>query len=167
MIVLCFAAFTFDCFASDYALHIWGYHSTSVDINLYNLSSIYSTPFNDAKNSWNNAAIPCSVYSSPYSSNYLYDIAYDSTYIAQYLVYEYSYADPGHITTRFNIVLNNNYVMTMQTREKQSVIAHEIGHAFGLYDYDAVSTVLMSHARNRYSLYTPKSGDIAGVNASW
>ncbi|WP_010248588.1 hypothetical protein [Acetivibrio cellulolyticus] len=167
LIGLCCTVFSFNCFASNYALHVWGYNSTSVDINLYNLSSVYSTAFSNAKSSWNNVDTPCSIYSSPYSSNYIYDIAYNSTYLSQYLVYENDYTDPDHITTRFNIKINNNYVMTMQTQEKGSIIAHEIGHAFGLNDYDAVSTVLMSHTRNRYSLYSPKTGDIEGVNASW
>lgn len=53
---------------------------------------------------------------------------------------------------------------TTSANFKRSVAGHELGHAICLDDYNSVTTVLMSHIRNRDTLYTPQMYDIYGVN---
>ena len=44
----------------------------------------------------------------------------------------------------------------------QSVAAHQLGHPYGLGDLSSGNS-LMSHARNRNTIYKPQTDDINGI----
>ena len=60
-------------------------------------------------------------------------------------------------------------LMNSSNQLRISVIVHEIGHLFGLIDYETAEGTLlgdnslMSYARNRENIYTPQSFDIRNV----
>ncbi|MEN6430455.1 MAG: hypothetical protein ABFC80_06390, partial [Coriobacteriales bacterium] len=154
--------------AFGYGLWNYGYRSRSVCCNtVTNVSSGYVTPVSRAITAWNRAGTPCTFTggSAPYA-NILYTRSYADAWRGLYGVKTMSNSDPYHRCTSFFILINRRICDAQSTNYKQSVVAHEIGHSYGLADI-TVGSALMNTNRNRNFIYTPQLDDKNGVAASW
>ena len=66
--------------------------------------------------------------------------------------------------TKYTAYLNTNTSQLSKTNWARSSAAHEIGHAIGLAHVSS-AYALMSHARDRSTIYTPQADEKAGVKA--
>ena len=78
----------------------------------------------------------------------------------------YEYVVAGRATT-FTIYLNDYNIEKKSDQYKQSVIVHELGHAFCLDDNPPESLSIMRYDRNREIIIIPQTDDINGVNAAY
>ena len=70
----------------------------------------------------------------------------------------------GEITA-YRAYLNTNASSSLsKTNWGRSTACHELGHPLGLNDLSS-GNALMSHARNRSSIYSPQTDDLNGINA--
>lgn len=119
---------------------------------------------------WNNNAEfwvdgSCTGGSAPYE-NIVYTGEYQDTWVGRIGVEIPSNpSDPNHQAQSFDIYINQRLCDSEGTNYKQSVMSHEIGHAFGL-DH-STATAIMNHSRDRNTVYIMQSDDISGLNASW
>ncbi len=153
-----------------YSLNNTGYYNSSIDMKWDSgLNSDYRTATANAIDEWNSKNIsPVSYYTSINSLNVIYQTNNLGTGVyGQYSAWSGS-SDPNHTTLRFDITyakfecegLNKTW------RTPQSTGVHELGHAAGLADLSS-GTAIMNTSRNRESIFTPRTDDVNGVNASW
>jgi predicted Zn-dependent protease len=165
IIVLVLSAIVFILQVSAYSLNVDGYYRTSIPLNT-NVSSTFRNPIETACDDWNNASIPCDIaYSTAPLRNRCVIYNVNDTWYGAYAVYAQDNTDPNHITSQFELWINQ-YRTGTTYNIIQSVACHELGHAFGLTDLSS-GTAIMNNNRNRSTVYTAKTDDINGVNASW
>ena len=141
-----------------YALTGWKFSTISESYkwgnNISKVSSSYKNAFIKAVDSWNNAVNvkysyhynsknTCDTYSKSSNSEYGTTV---TTYNSNKKVVEFH----SKINSANTNITGNVY---------QSVAAHELGHPYGLGDLSSGNS-LMSHARNRNTIYKPQTDDI-------
>lgn len=154
--------------ASAYSLMSDGYYRKSLGINTTSFtSSTYDTAINRAVSSWNNAGVGVSIAggSAPYANAMFTQALGDGAY-GLYVPLRVSSAYYPHRTTQFSIIINSSRGARLGTNGKQSIVGHELGHAWGL-DEDQSNLALMNGLRNREVIYAPQHDDRYGVVASW
>lgn len=134
----------------------------------------WSSTVSNAAASWNNA-IPMQA-SMSYDANAPYTIFKVNKSWEEWSGYTKPYSVMGVYWTQLYTEINsyqtdtaNSYTWT----QKQGLIAHEMGHAFGLNDDDGYLLfgspicLMIGHDSVRHSLgvYGPQSDDVAGVKA--
>ncbi|WP_099203628.1 matrixin family metalloprotease [Miniphocaeibacter massiliensis] len=122
-------------------------------------NSKYETPYRNAQASWNSAYSKINWGNDNSSVSNVVVSNYPDSWFGRY--------SPGPIITSnkrvsiFNIYINDRTIPASYAF-RQSVIAHEMGHALNLGHTNNAYT-LMSHSRNRYIVYKPTSDEINGV----
>ncbi len=161
------ALLTFLLVASDafaFTLTVVGYQSKQIPVDRVTyVGYAYLTPAANAAASWTNAGVGITV-TSP-GANRIYTEYRADTW---YGLYDHlTHGGPQyHTCTAFRIVVNTMMCDSLTATGKQSVICHELGHAVGLGEGD-VPIAVMRQTRNRELIYTPKTDDKQGANASW
>lgn len=115
-----------------------------------------------ATNSQTNAIIG----TSTSSDNVVYAASYAVSWYGAYTPLTHSSTN----TTSFKVQLNSRTInrdCTDFNNFVTSVMVHELGHALGINDRYNVSTCIMGSTRDRNTLTTPQSDDIAGVSYIW
>lgn len=151
-----------------YVLTTDGYYRKSIGINTSaNVASTYGTVVSRAISSWNNSGVGVSITggSAPYA-NILYTQYLADTWYGAYMPQRLSNAYYPHTCTQFKVVVNTRTCANLGTNGKQSVVCHELGHAFGL-GHEIIKTAVMNPGRLRETVYTPQLDDKNGVVASW
>ncbi|KNZ70968.1 hypothetical protein Tfer_0037 [Thermincola ferriacetica] len=113
------------------------------------------------------------------------DVTMKENSASKYVIYKISdsakqWSGETNISTAYGITTSattkiNSYVMSNYTwTQKQSVIAHEMGHSLGLADnngyllFEKPEYICLmigyDYWRNKLGVYTPKTDDRAGVN---
>ena len=150
----------------------YGYYQKKVYIQNH-ASGIYGTAVTQAADNWNNSGISprsvvintassCGVYDDDFTADELLD--YSGSY-GLYMSLSYD-TNPCscHQTSIFNIFLNTE---TLTSSIVESTAAHELGHAFGLYDDHSSNSRLMSYSRDRTTVVSPNSDEVSTVLNLW
>lgn len=145
-------------FSNAYLNQNFGWQSTSIPVKNATSSS-YTTVVKNSIMAWNNA-IPGGV--NIYQSNTTDNTIYSGNYADSWVGY-YSYYTSDGKTYKFNIYLNDKFLLSQSNNYKQSTLVHELGHAFSLADNPPQKKSIMRYDRNRNKIYTPQSDDINGV----
>jgi len=153
-----------------YSLMTNGYWTSSIDMKFDSgLTSDYRTATSNAISAWNSKNIsPVNYNTKLDSANTVYQtLSLGTNKYGQYSSYNTG-SDPNHTATRFDITYCTMYCEGFNKTYKtpQSTGVHELGHAAGLDDLSSGSCIMNSN-RDRESIYTPKTDDVNGVNASW
>lgn len=179
-------------FMSSISVYAYDYNDLgyfNADIFLQNDLSTYSDEFEEAVALWNDAGVlERSIEVNTVSSSYIEDFDYadDEDYWYEdinevYATYEplsyYGYACSCHSVTSFKITLNEGEfaeisysTSTRNENARIGIIVHELGHAFGLIDYENGeywTTSVMDYRRVLYQIYAPQSRDVNNANACW
>ncbi len=153
-----------------YSLATWGFYGKDVPINTVGVHSAYATPLNNAINNWNFhnsiGAIPRKIIVGGAFNNRAITDYFGMDWFGYYGIRKTDNSYYPHTTTEFYLLLNRDLLDVESATFKQSVAAHEFGHAFGLADLSS-GTAIMNIKRNRNTLYTAQPDDINGVKASW
>ena len=150
----------------------YGYYQKNVYIQNH-ASGIYGTAVTQAAANWNNSNISprsviinttssCGVYDDDFTADELID--YSGSF-GVYLALSYD-TNPCscHQTSIFNIFLNTE---KLNQNIVESTAAHELGHAFGLYEDHSSTTRLMSYTRDRTTVVSPNSDEVSTVVSLW
>lgn len=146
-----------------------GFYQADVSINTALVGTAYSTVFSNAVNDWNSGSSTTgrevSFSTTILSPNIAVSQSYDDSFYGQYSPQSTSNTS-YHRATSFELRINTRTLSSQSSSVKQSVIAHEIGHAFALYDLSS-GEYLMSHARTRSSITGPGYFDFTDVGYFW
>lgn len=153
-----------------------GYNKNTIAYDSSKLDSNYTSALTSVKNSWNSKFYSGTfqLKSDTSSANLVVSSAL-STITYPNVTGMYSIITKNSNTwrkcTKFTITVNTNVTKTGATSNyKQSVLAHEFGHALSLKDLDTAGTTtykttsIMSYARNRETLIAGTTTDLAHVN---
>ena len=151
-----------------------GYYQETIYVK-NSATGIYSDKAYEAIRNWNNSSIsPRRIIVSTSASSRIYDDPFTNPQISDFsnslgLYYKYSSTTycSCHTALVFHIYINRSLVTEDNIGIATSVIAHELGHAFGLDDDNSLSTYLMSHRRDRTSVLFPTNAEVAGVLNYW
>lgn len=170
-------------FAYDY--NTLGYYNSTIFIK--NQLTKYTNEFSDAVGYWNNAGvIDRSITVNTVSSSFITNFRFSDYSNYWYLYYQqaegvyepltyYAYACSCHQVTSFQISISENemdnypFSESNNYKARTGTIVHELGHAFGLIDYDGEYPTysVMDWDHIRYLIYTPQQMDINNANACW
>lgn len=131
-------------------------------------TTIYNTAISNSKTAWVNTPTPVYFLSSNDTNHYhgIENYSTADTTNAYYSPGWLEYVFWGRATT-FTIYLNDYNLSTASNNYRQSVIVHELGHAFCLDDNPAESPSIMRYDRDREKLLVPQQDDIDGVNFAY
>lgn len=150
--------------ASAYTLWPYGYQSRTIPIDRVTyVGAAYLVPAVNAQNSWNSARIGITI-THPGVNKLYTGYRYDS-WFGKYDV-QLLGGPADHKATKFEIQINTRQCDALSAVGKQSVVAHELGHAIGLYEGN-VANMLMWNGRDHNAVYVPKSDDKIGAVDSW
>lgn len=167
-IILCLMlslSFSMVAYAASYIYYAGGLKNASVEVE--NRLS-YSTVYKNSVNVWNNTSTPVNITTVPGSGHsYVIDGVYDDTWYGLYTPKDRQYLVSGR-AGKFTIELNRSQLVSESDNFRQSVLVHELGHAFCLDDNPSSgNSSIMNYDRNRNTLIKPTSNDIAGVNNAY
>lgn len=121
----------------------------------------------NARSVWNATPTPVWITEVPGSGHsWETDWLYDGNWYGMYTVVTRKYIFWGR-ATKFKIELNRRTLLGQSNNFWQSVLVHELGHAFCLNDNplpNSPNSSIMNYSRDRSILITPQSDDIDGVN---
>lgn len=141
-----------------------GYYHSVVNVNAKILNnSKYITPYRNAMASWNSATSRIRWGNANASSNLIYVSGWAN--VNWFGEYKGFGSSSNGRATRFTIKINDNNIPG-DNRFRQSVIAHEMGHALCL-NHTTHHPSIMNSNRNRRMIITPFSDDIRGVNYAY
>ncbi|MFG1872897.1 zinc metalloprotease [Micromonospora arborensis] len=128
-----------------------------ISIYPYNYNSTWMSPLDRSLSNWNVTASPAYFYKDTLSSSTLTVTSYSDTWYGYYQACGTTcmYVRVNSRTINRDASNFSNFVT--------SVVVHELGHALNLAHNDLTS--IMNHGRNRNSMTTPQSHDVADVNA--
>ena len=167
-VILCLMlsfAFSTVVYAASYIYYDGGLKSASVEVE-NRLSK--STVYNNSVNAWNNTSTPVDITTVAGSGHsYVIDGVYNDTWYGLYTPKNRQYLVSGR-AGKFTIELNRRELVSESNNFWQSVLVHELGHAFCLSDNPSSgNSSIMNYDRNRNTLINPTSNDIAGVNNAY
>lgn len=174
---------------SAYALNYCENRYYNAKIFIQNELDDYTSYFEDAVDARNNAGvIDREVVVNTSSSSYIHNCSfsdsnsyweeyYSNAHGTYYATSTLSYACSCHVVTSFVIALNDdkidhyNYAYESDmSKAVQSLICHELGHAFGLIDFYGSQYQLssvMNTDRDVLNIYTPQTNDKNNANDCW
>ena len=156
-----------------------------------NLDPYYDDFFDFAVDAWNDAGvIDRSIVVNTSSTSEIYDVNFDDDpnytteqYFKVLGFYEVMTTYPVrcscHTASGFRIVINDFFVRDpvaanfgdqLTDNGVKGTIVHELGHAFGLVDFDTSENIqnsIMSYAVDYDQIYTPQTRDVNNANDCW
>ena len=128
----------------------------------------YSNVYTNSVNAWNNTNTPVNIKTVPGSGHsYVISGVYNDTWYGLYTPKERQYLFTGR-AGKFTIEMNRSQLVSQSDNFRQSVLVHELGHAFCLSDNPSSgNSSIMNYDRNRNTLIKPTSNDITGVNSAY
>ena len=163
-LVFCFS-FSTAVYAASYIYYDGGLKSATVDVeNRLSNSSVYK----NSVSAWNSTNTPVNIKTVPGSGHsYVIDGVYNDTWYGLYTPKNRQWIISGR-AGKFTIELNRKELVSESDNFWQSVLVHELGHAFCLDDNPSSgNSSIMNYDRNRNTLIKPTSNDIAGVNSAY
>ena len=163
-LVFCFS-FSTAVYAASYIYYDGGLKSATVDVeNRLSNSSVYK----NSVSAWNSTNTPVNIKTVPGSGHsYVIDGVYNDTWYGLYTPKNRQWIISGR-AGKFTIDLNRKELVSESDNFWQSVLVHELGHAFCLDDNPSSgNSSIMNYDRNRNTLIKPTSNDIAGVNSAY
>lgn len=168
--IICFSSSITALAATHYLLTGKGYSTASIKINSDAVSSQYTYRLDDAIDAWNNSGADVDITISKYSGNTIKTKTLaNETFYGEY-AWNYIHVVPftGRVR-QFDITIN---LATCTSKEMQSTMVHELGHALNLDDNPCNTTSdkdksVMNYGRDRTVTKKPTSWDIEGVKASY
>jgi hypothetical protein len=159
--------FLLSCTGITYAYTYYGSGHNIAHFHLQNdcTTTLYNTAITSSKSAWTNTSTPVYFLSSNDTDHYhgIENYSYADTTNAYYSPSWWEYIFFGRATV-FTIYLNDYKLSNATDNYRQSVIVHELGHAFCLDDNPAESPSIMRYDRNRETMIVPQQDDIDGVN---
>ena len=142
-----------------------GLKSATVDVE--NRLSNFSV-YKNSVSAWNSTNTPVNIKTVPGSGHsYVIDGVYNDTWYGLYTPKNRQWIISGR-AGKFTIELNRKELVSESDNFWQSVLVHELGHAFCLDDNPSSgNSSIMNYDRNRNTLIKPTSNDIAGVNSAY
>lgn len=141
-----------------------GYYHSVVHVNAQIVKNAkYRTPYLNAMSVWNGSTNRIRWGNANASESYVRLSGWNEDFYGRYA--PLGYKSNGR-ASKFKIEINDNRLFMASSIFRQSVIAHEMGHALCL-DHNTSSTSLMNSNRNRNSIYKPNQDDIRGVNYAY
>lgn len=163
--VILFFSFSMVAYAATYIYYDGGLKNAVVEVeNRLGNSTVYS----NSTSAWNNTNTPVSIKTVAGSGHsYVSSGTYSDTWYGLYTPKERQYIVAGR-AGKFTIELNRNELVSKSNVFWQSVLVHELGHAFCLDDNPSSGDAsIMNYDRNRNTLIRPTSHDVAGVNYAY
>lgn len=146
---------------TQYSEQGYRYYSLNID---YKHENIYATgpinAFNQAAADWNDVHNDINFYENSSSQNTVYADVVAEDMGGAYDVLVWVNSTQTRFSS-FSAFINTLLPQGTNARAWRGSAGHEFGHILGLGHVGTAN--LMNGARNRNSIYTPQSGDIAGV----
>lgn len=153
-----------------YMEFLYGMNTPNFTVKNFNMTGTWESWWwasSKAIIAWNNTPTRASITVSSTSPNSLIIGSYTDSFLGQYSAdkvyptgkaYQFSIRiNSYNINTSPDLINLDNYI--------QSVVCHELGHAFSLADLPGASNCIMGYERNRNTMIAPQTDDINGVNA--
>ena len=165
LFLIFFFSFSTAVYAASYKYYDGGLKSATVNVE-NRLSN--STVYKNSVSAWNNTSTPVDIKTVPGSGySYVIDGVYNDTWYGLYTPKDRQWLTSGR-AGKFTIELNRKKLVSESNNFWQSVLVHELGHAFCLDDKPSSgNSSIMNYDRDRNTLIKPTSNDIAGVNNAY
>ena len=169
ILVLLVTFYSTNAYASGSPYLSYGSPEGIIDVYQYGAGSTWNTAMTQARTNWHNATSKILFYTSANSNNTIQALALDATYYGVMIPLSVS----GSTLNTFRIRLNSTTIINDAASGYlgnfiQSVLVHELGHTIWLADNPPTSSSsIMSYSRNRNTMTSPSSYDIANVNAKY
>ena len=165
LLILCLTFVLHNTLAFAYVYYSRGQDLPNLRVNSSHLESTFTTAYSNSRTAWFNTYTRANIIiDNTVSDKYIKSAYLSETYYGAYAPTGYA---PSGRATGFTITLNTRTIPNNNSF-RQSLIVQEFVHAFCLgYNPSSGNTSIMNYNRDRYTLISPTSDDINGVQAAY